>query len=45
MVEELEKQEIRRALGETQGNKSAAAKILGLSRLGLRKKMERFGIS
>jgi len=45
MVEELEKQEIRRALGETQGNKSAAAKILGLSRLGLRKKMERYGIS
>ncbi|MHC5021030.1 MAG: sigma 54-interacting transcriptional regulator [Planctomycetota bacterium] len=44
LVEELEKREIRRALGETQGNKSAAAKLLGLSRLGLRKKMERYGI-
>ena len=44
MVEELEKHEIRRALGETTGNKSAAAKQLGLSRLGLRKKMERYGI-
>ena len=45
MIEGLEQQEIRRALTETRNNKSAAAKLLGLSRLGLRKKMERYKIS
>ncbi|MCI0339711.1 MAG: sigma 54-interacting transcriptional regulator [Planctomycetales bacterium] len=44
LVESLERDAIRKVLAETRGNKSAAAKQLGLSRLGLRKKMERYGI-
>ncbi len=44
LVESLERDAIRKVLVETRGNKSAAAKQLGLSRLGLRKKMERYGI-
>lgn len=35
---------IRKALAQTRGNKSRAARILGLSREGLRKKLKRLGI-
>ncbi|MCR4316743.1 MAG: sigma 54-interacting transcriptional regulator [Planctomycetes bacterium] len=43
-TEELEQQMIVEALRITRGNKTKAADILGLSRLGLRKKMERYGL-
>lgn len=42
--EELEKESIRRALKETYGNKSAAAKKLGISRATLYQKLKRYGI-
>ncbi|MCC6465771.1 MAG: sigma 54-interacting transcriptional regulator [Planctomycetes bacterium] len=45
LVEGVEKRKILDALERTKGNKSRAAEILGLSRLGLRKKMERYGLS
>jgi two-component system, NtrC family, response regulator HupR/HoxA len=45
VVEGVEKRKIIEAIERTKGNKSRAAEILGLSRLGLRKKMERYGIS
>ncbi len=35
---------IREALHRTQGNKSQAARLLGLSRNGLAIKMERYGL-
>lgn len=44
VVENIEKRKILEALERTKGNKSRAAEILGLSRLGLRKKMERYDI-
>ena len=44
VVENVEKRRIVEALERTKGNKSRAAEVLGLSRLGLRKKMERYGI-
>jgi DNA-binding NtrC family response regulator len=44
VVENIEKRKILEALERTKGNKSRAAEILGLSRLGLRKKMERYEI-
>lgn len=44
MVENVEKRKIVEAIERTKGNKSRAAELLGLSRLGLRKKMERYGI-
>jgi DNA-binding NtrC family response regulator len=40
----LEQAEIRRALTETDGNKSRAAELLGLSRQGLLNKLARFGL-
>jgi len=40
----LEQAEIRRALTETDGNKSRAAEVLGLSRQGLVNKLARFGL-
>ena len=43
-VEDLECRMIRAALARTGGNKTRAAEQLGLSRLGLRKKMQRFEI-
>jgi two-component system NtrC family response regulator len=43
-TERLERQLIRAALGRTGGNRTAAAKLLGISRNGLAIKMERFGI-
>jgi two-component system response regulator HupR/HoxA len=45
MVENVEKRKIVEAMERTKGNKSRAAEMLGLSRLGLRKKMERYGIA
>jgi len=44
MVEELERKVIEDALIHHQGNKTKAASELGLSRLGLRKKMIRYGL-
>jgi two-component system response regulator HupR/HoxA len=44
MVEDLERRLIRSALMRHGWNKSRAAAELGLSRLGLRKKLERYGI-
>ena len=45
MVEGIEKRKIQEAIERTEGNKTRAAEILGLSRLGLRKKMERYGLA
>ena len=44
-LEEIETETIVRVLGEVKWNKSEAARRLGLSREGLRKKMKRYGIS
>jgi len=44
LVEKVEMQRIQEVLERTEGNKSKASEILGLSRLGLRKKMERYGV-
>lgn len=44
MIDSLESSVIRQALKKFKYNKSRVADALGLSRLGLRKKMERFGI-
>jgi DNA-binding NtrC family response regulator len=41
--EALERPQVEPALGQTGGNQSAAAKLLGLSRFGLQKKLRRFG--
>jgi transcriptional regulator with GAF, ATPase, and Fis domain/tetratricopeptide (TPR) repeat protein/predicted Ser/Thr protein kinase len=43
-VEQAEKVEIQRALEEAKGNQTRAAKALGISRVWLRKKMERYGL-
>jgi DNA-binding NtrC family response regulator len=43
-VSELEVGLISRALDDTNWNKSRAARFLGLSRLGLQKKIDRYGI-
>ncbi len=43
-VDALERRLIREALSAESGNKTRAARVLGLSRVGLRKKMERLGI-
>jgi two-component system response regulator HupR/HoxA len=44
-VEEVEKAMIARELQRRDGNKTRAAEALGLSRLGLRNKMQRYGLS
>jgi transcriptional regulator with GAF, ATPase, and Fis domain len=44
MVEDLERRTLRAALSRSGWNKSRAAAELGLSRLGLRKKLERYGL-
>ncbi len=43
-VEHLERQEIAKALSELHGNRSHTAERLGLSRQGLLKKMQRYGL-
>lgn len=43
-VEKVEKALIRAALARTGGNQSAAARMLGVSRFGLIKKITRYGI-
>jgi serine/threonine-protein kinase PknK len=43
-VEQAERAEIRRALENADGNQTRAAKDLGISRVWLRKKMERYGL-
>jgi transcriptional regulator with GAF, ATPase, and Fis domain len=43
-VEDLERVLLLEVLKETGGNKTRAARVLGLSRLGLRKKMGRYGM-
>jgi transcriptional regulator with GAF, ATPase, and Fis domain len=45
VVEEVEKTMIARELTRQDGNKTRAAEVLGLSRLGLRNKIERYGLS
>ena len=44
LVASTEESAIREALKRTQGNKTQAAKLLGLSRNGLAMKMERYGV-
>ena len=44
LVEDLERRVLRASLGRHGWNKSRAAEELGLSRLGLRKKLERYGL-
>ena len=41
---EMEKRLICRALAYTGNNKSEAARLLGITREGLRKKMQRYGL-
>ena len=43
VVEEVERAMIVRALEKSDGNKTRASEALGLSRLGLRNKMRRYG--
>lgn len=43
-VKANEKELIRKALADSGGNRSEAARLLGISREGLRKKMKRYGI-
>ena len=43
-VEALEREAIADALGRSGGNRSGAARLLGLSRNGLAKKLHRYGI-
>ncbi len=44
-VEDVEREMVERALVESGGNQSSAARALGLSRFGLQKKLKRLGIS
>jgi transcriptional regulator with PAS, ATPase and Fis domain len=41
-IERLERALLREALGKSNGNQTAAAKLLGLSRFGLQKKLKRY---
>lgn len=43
-LKELEKATVMRVMSDTKGNKTEAARRLGLSREGLRKKLKRYGI-
>ena len=45
LVENLERSLILDTMRRTSGNKTRAAELLSLSRLGLRKKMERYGLN
>lgn len=44
-LDRLEKQHIRKILEQTEGNRTLTAKVLGISREGLRKKMKRHNLS
>jgi transcriptional regulator with GAF, ATPase, and Fis domain len=44
-VESLERALVEEALSRTNGNQTAAARLLGLSRFGLQKKLRRYGIA
>jgi len=44
-VESLERALVEEAMGRTGGNQTAAAKLLGLSRYGLQKKLKRYGLA
>ncbi len=44
-VEALERDLVRRAMRTTSGNQSRAAELLGMSRYGLQKKLQRYGIA
>jgi len=44
-LDELEKRHILKAIGETKGNLSAAARMLGVSRPTLRKRLKLYGLS
>jgi DNA-binding NtrC family response regulator len=44
-VEALERELVARAMRESDGNQSKAATRLGLSRYGLQKKLQRYGIT
>jgi DNA-binding protein Fis len=41
-VERLERTLLKEALGRSSGNQSQAARLLGLSRFGLQKKLKRY---
>ncbi len=43
-IELLERSLLREALARTHANQTAAAKLLGLSRFGLQKKLRRYGL-
>ena len=43
-LQDTEKQEIRKALRETEGNRTRAAKLLGITRRGLLYKLKRYGL-
>ena len=43
-LDDVERELIEQALDRTQGNKSAAARLLGLTRDTLRYRLERFGL-
>ena len=43
-LQDTEKQEIRKALRETDGNRTKAAKLLGITRRGLLYKLKRYGL-
>jgi transcriptional regulator of acetoin/glycerol metabolism len=45
LLRDLESQHLRQVLDETRGNKSRAARILGLSRWALQRKLRKHGIS
>ncbi|HEU5057090.1 MAG TPA: helix-turn-helix domain-containing protein, partial [Kofleriaceae bacterium] len=44
-IEALERSLVEEALRRTGGNQTAAARLLGLSRFGLQKKLRRYGIA
>jgi transcriptional regulator of acetoin/glycerol metabolism len=45
LLRDLESQHLRQVLEETKGNKSRAARILGLSRWALQRKLRKHGIT
>jgi transcriptional regulator with PAS, ATPase and Fis domain len=43
-IETIEKREILKALDESRGNKSQAARLLGISRFTLQRKIDKYGL-